>query len=183
MQTQYINEMLNIPELQIHQILPVGADEIHIEATLVAKKQCCPICLSDEYVILKGSNDPRKVHHLAAFEKRVYLKIPSIRMLCTNCEASFVWSYGFVGPKKRYSHLIQEKIVEQAYGSTAEHSARIQQTPASTVQRMHNEAIPIESERLPNKHGNKQKKVAVWYWVSMILPLRKAIPTIPASTI
>jgi hypothetical protein len=28
------------------------------------------------------------------------------------------------------------------------HSARMQQTPASTVQQMHNEALPLESERL-----------------------------------
>jgi transposase len=148
MQIQYINEMLQIPEVQINQIQFVSDDEMHIEVAPVAKKQCCPICQSDQYVIRKGSNGLRKVRHLPAFENRVYLQIPSIRMHCTSCETGFVWSYEFVGPKKRYSHLFQEKIVEQAYGSTSEHSARIQQTPASTVQRMHNEAIPIESERL-----------------------------------
>lgn len=44
MQTQYINEMLDIPELQIRQILPMSTDEVHIEVTPVAQKQCCPIC-------------------------------------------------------------------------------------------------------------------------------------------
>ncbi|ASR46193.1 hypothetical protein B4V02_05560 [Paenibacillus kribbensis] len=38
-------------------------------------------------------------------------------------------------------------IVEQALGSTAVHSARMQQAPSSSVQRMHNEAIPAEYER------------------------------------
>ena len=41
MQNQYIKEMLDIPELKIHQILPMSADEIHIEVTPVAHKQCC----------------------------------------------------------------------------------------------------------------------------------------------
>ncbi|MCY9669235.1 ISL3 family transposase, partial [Paenibacillus alginolyticus] len=69
MQIQYISEMLNIPELQIHQILPMNADEIQIEAVPMASKQCCPICLSDEAVTLKGSNGLRTVRHLPAFEK------------------------------------------------------------------------------------------------------------------
>jgi hypothetical protein len=70
MQNQYINEMLDIPELEIRQILPMSAEELHIEVTPVAEKQCCPICRSDEFVILKGSNGMRKVRHLPAFEKK-----------------------------------------------------------------------------------------------------------------
>lgn len=148
MQTQYINEMLHIPEILIHQILFVNDDEVHLEGTPVIQKQCCSICRSDEGVTLKGSNGFRKIRHLPAFEKNVYLLVPAIRMYCTSCQAGFVWSYDFVGPKKRYSHLFQGKVVEQALGSTAAHSARMQQTPASTVQRMHNAAVPLESERL-----------------------------------
>lgn len=38
MQTQYINEMLDIPALQINHIIPMSTDEIHIEVTPVAQK-------------------------------------------------------------------------------------------------------------------------------------------------
>ncbi|GGI46234.1 hypothetical protein GCM10008018_16100 [Paenibacillus marchantiophytorum] len=67
MQNQYIKEMLNLPELQIQQILPMGADEIHIEAMPVAYKQGCPLCQNDEFVIRKGKNNPRIARHLPAF--------------------------------------------------------------------------------------------------------------------
>ncbi|MEC0090296.1 hypothetical protein [Paenibacillus macquariensis] len=46
MQLQYINEMLEmpeIPELQIHNILSIDGNEVHLEATPVAYKQPCPI--------------------------------------------------------------------------------------------------------------------------------------------
>ena len=158
MQTQYINEMLDIPELQIHQILPVSAEELHIEVTPIAPKQCCPICRSDEFVILKGSNGMRKVRHLPAFEKKVYLLLSSIRMHCSKCEAGFVWDYLCVGPKKRYSHLFRERAAEQALGSTAAHSARMQQAPATTVQQMHNEFVPQECERLTEQAWKQAKE-------------------------
>jgi len=158
MQTQYINEMLDIPELQIHQILPVSAEELHIEVTPIAPKQCCPICRSDEFVILKGSNGMRKVRHLPAFEKKVYLLLSSIRMHCSKCEAGFVWDYLCVGPKKRYSHLFRERAAEQALGSTAAHSARMQQAPSTTVQQMHNEFVPKECERLAEQAWKQAKE-------------------------
>nr|WP_256873667.1 hypothetical protein [Paenibacillus kribbensis] len=59
-----------------------------------------------------------------------------------------MWVYDFVGPKQRYSKLFRSRIVEQALGSTAVHSTRMQQAPSSSVQRMHNEAIPAEYERI-----------------------------------
>ena len=148
MQTPYINEMLDLPELMIHQILSIDTDDIHIEAIPLGDKQCCPFCGSDRDVIRKGSNDTRTVRHLSVFEKRTYLHVSSIRMFCTRCEAGFVWAYAFVGPKQRYSRLFRSHTVEQALGSTAAHSARMQQAPASTVQRMHNEAVPAECERI-----------------------------------
>jgi len=148
MQTQYINEMLDLPELTITRILSIDADELHIEALPLGDKQCCPCCGSDQDVIRKGANDRRIVRHLSVFEKQTYLHVPSIRMYCTRCEAGFVWAYEFVGPKQRYSRLFRSRTVEQALGSTAAHSARMQQAPASTVQRMHNEAVPVESERI-----------------------------------
>lgn len=79
-------------------------------------------------------------------------------MFCTHCEAGFVWSYEFVGPKQRYSKLFCSHTVEQALGSTAAHSARIQQAPVSTVQRMHNEAVPTECERIYEKVWSEAKE-------------------------
>jgi transposase len=155
MQNQYIKEMLGLPELQIHQIVPMSADEAHIEVRPTVHKQGCPTCQTDEFVIRKGNNAPRIVRHLPAFGKKVYLVVPTIRMYCSSCEAGFVWMYEFVGPKRRYSHLFRERAAEQALGSTAVHSALMQQAPASTVGRMHNEAIPVESERL-SKQAWKQ---------------------------
>lgn len=38
MQIHYINEMLNIPELQIRQVFPMKTDIIQIEAVPVALK-------------------------------------------------------------------------------------------------------------------------------------------------
>jgi hypothetical protein len=32
MQTQYVNEMLNLPELTIYRILSIDTDELHLEA-------------------------------------------------------------------------------------------------------------------------------------------------------
>lgn len=81
-------------------------------------------------------------------------------MYCTRCEAGFVWVYEFVGPKQRYSRLFRSQTVEQALGSTAAHSARMQQAPASTVQRMHNEAVPAECERLYERVWEEAKETA-----------------------
>jgi hypothetical protein len=59
---------------------------------------------------------------------------------------SFVWTttYGFVGPKQQYSRAFRSQTAEQTRGSMAAHSARIQEAPSSTVQWMHQEAIPID---------------------------------------
>nr|WP_244315646.1 transposase [Paenibacillus brasilensis] len=56
--------------------------------------------------------------------------------------------YEFVAPKQCYSKLFRSHTVEQSLGSTAAQSARMQHTPVSTVQRMHNEAVPLESDRI-----------------------------------
>lgn len=142
MQTQYINELLDIPELKIYQMLSFDHDEVHIEAVPLDDKQICPCCGSDQEVIGKGSNDMRTVRHLSVFEKKTYLHVPAIRLYCNRCEAGFVWVYDFVGPKQRFSRLFRSHTVEQTLGSTATHGARMQQAPASTVQHMHNEAVP-----------------------------------------
>jgi heterodisulfide reductase subunit B len=73
MQNQYINEMLDLPELKIHQILSFDAEELHIEAVPLDDKQCCPFCHSHQNVIRKGTNGTRIIRHLSAFEKKALL--------------------------------------------------------------------------------------------------------------
>ncbi len=158
MHTQYINELLDIPELKIHQILSINHDEFHIEALPLSDKQCCPICKSDQNVIRKGSNNMRTVRHLPVFEKKTYLHVPSIRMCCIACEVGFVWVYEFVGPKQRYSKLFRSHTFEQTLGFTVAHSSRVQQVPASTVQRMHNEAVPAACERIHEQVWGEAKE-------------------------
>lgn len=148
MRIQYINELLDLPELTKLHLLSVDSEKLHIEAQPVDHTQCCVICQSKDHVIRKGSHAPRVVRHLAVFDKQTDLHIPSIRMFCTACEVSFVWIYEFVGPKQRYSRRFRSQTVELALGSTATHSARMQQAPASTVQLMHNEAVPLEAQRI-----------------------------------
>lgn len=177
MQTKYINEMLNLPELKIHQILSIDADEFHIEAFPLIDRQCCPCCESDQDVIRKGSNESRTVRHLSVFEKKTYLHVPSIRMYCTRCKAGFVWAYEFVGPKQRYSRLFRSHTVEQALGSTAAHSARMQQAPYSVCI---TRRFQLSVSGSMSKFGKKRKKPQNWYWVSMTLRSKKAIRITPA---
>ncbi|TDQ39816.1 ISL3 family transposase [Aureibacillus halotolerans] len=158
MQTQYINEMLTIPEVEICQVICVTDDEVHLKIKPVAYTQCCPSCHSGEEVIRKGSNGSRTVRHLSIFGKKTYLQVPSIRLYCVLCQVGFVWSYGFVGPKKRYTWLFENQVTEQSFGSTVAHSALMQQTPASTVQRMHCAAIPLESARLSEQAWHQAKE-------------------------
>ncbi|QWU16168.1 ISL3 family transposase [Paenibacillus sophorae] len=157
MPLQYINEMLGLPELQLHKIIYMDAHQVHLEASPVTDKQPCPVCHSEQYVKRDGRNKLRKIRHLAVFGRKSYLHVPSLRLACSRCSVGFVWSYEFVGPKQRYSRLFRLQTVEQALGSTAAHSARMQEAPASTVQRMHQEALPAQSERLAQQAWRKAK--------------------------
>lgn len=148
MPLQYINELLELPELQLHNMISTNAREVHLEGAPVAYKQPCPLCDSEQHVKRDGRNKPRKIRHLSIFGKISYLHVPSIRLACTHCQIGFVWTYHFVGPKQRYSWAFRAQTVEQTLGSTAAHSARIQEAPASTVQRIHKDALPAECERL-----------------------------------
>ncbi len=43
MPLQYINEILGLPELQLHKMVSIDAKEVHLEAVPVAYKQPCPV--------------------------------------------------------------------------------------------------------------------------------------------
>lgn len=160
MQIQYINEMLNVPELTLLHILSMGHEEVHIEVMPLADRQGCATCGSAQHVIRKGRNGERVVRHLPVFGKKTYLHLPTLRMYCTRCAAGFVWVYDCVGPQQQYSKLFREAAVEQALGSTSAHSARMQQAPASTVQHLHNEAIPDLSERISERVWEEAERMS-----------------------
>ncbi len=100
-----------------------------------ASRQSCPICASP-HTIRRGISYRRKVRHLDAFGCQVYLKLPAIRLSCKHCTASFVWDYAFVAPKKRYTKAFEATLPKQAIGATITHTARVTETPASTVTRV-----------------------------------------------
>ncbi len=174
MQTQYINEWLDIPELKIHQLLSIHDDEVHIEALPLDDKQICPCCDSDQAVIRKGSNGMRTVRHLSVFEKKTYLHVPIIHKFCSNCEAGFVWAYDFVGPKQRYSRLFRSHTVEQALGYSKRR--RVPYNVCITRRSL------LFAMRFTNKCGKKQKKQLNWFWVSMTSRSRRVIRITPAFT-
>ncbi len=160
MPLQYINEMLGLPELHLHKIVSIDAQEVHLEASPVAYKQPCPICDSEQHVKCDGRNQPRQIRHLSILGRKSYVHVPSQRLTCTRFGIRFVWMYDFVGPKQRYSRAFRAETVEQALGSTSAHSARMQDVPASTVQRMHQDALPTENERLMEQAWREAKDTA-----------------------
>lgn len=85
------------------------------------------------------------------------MHLPALRLACSRCQIGFVWSYSCVGPKEQYSCAFRSQTVEQALGSRAAHGERMQEAPASTVQRMHQEALPAESERLLKQAWHQAK--------------------------
>lgn len=100
MPIQYINELLGLPELQLHSVVSIHETEVHLEASLVAYKQACPLCHSEEAVKRDGRNTPRKIRHVSIFGKKCFLHIPSLRLACSQCNIGFVWSYSCVGSKE-----------------------------------------------------------------------------------
>ena len=82
----------------------------------------------------RGTGYIRKVRHLDAFGCQLYLMLPAIRLSCKECMASFVWNYPFVAPKKRYTKAFEDTLPKQAIGATITHTARVTETPASTME-------------------------------------------------
>nr|WP_245996004.1 transposase family protein [Paenibacillus taihuensis] len=137
-----------------------------------------PVCHSEQDVRRDGRNKRRKIQHLSIFGRKNYLLVPAIRLVCRGCRISFVWMYDFVGPKQQYSWAFRAQTVEQALGSTAAHSARMQEAPVSTVQRMHQNALPEKRKHLAEQYGRKLGTRQAWYWVSTTLPSKRGTRTI-----
>lgn len=131
---QYINELLNLPEVNIINI-EIEENHATIELTPVNRVQDCPCCHSTS-VIRNGVPYKRDVHHLAAFDKSVYLRIPAINLACKACGATYTWEYSFVEPKKKYTKAYAAYLARQTYGATVAHTSREQQVPYSTMERI-----------------------------------------------
>lgn len=134
MHSHSIKELWDLPQLNIVKTEKIE-NQIFIEALPNENTQSCPICTSS-HTIRRGTSYTRKVRHLDAFGCQVYLMLPAIRLSCNECTASFVWNYPFVAPKKRYTKAFEDTLPKQAIGSTITHTARVTETPASTVTRV-----------------------------------------------
>jgi len=109
-----IKVLLDLPELHIIQVQQ-QANQVFIDVTPVAYTQPCPICASTE-IIRRGTAYQRKVRHLDAFDRCVYLMMPAIRMICTSCQYHFNWVYDCVAPKKRYTKAFEASLPKKAMG-------------------------------------------------------------------
>ncbi len=83
----YLNELLDLPEVTIVNI-DVKGDHAIIEVTSLDSVQECPYCHSSS-VIRNGQPYSRDVHHLAAFDKSVDIRIPAFNLKCKECGATF----------------------------------------------------------------------------------------------
>lgn len=182
MQTKYINEMLDLPELKIRQILSIDAGEVHIEAVPLGDKQCCPCCGSDQDVIRKGKNDTRRVRYLSIFEKK---------RICT-CRLFG----GIVHAAKRV--LYGRMNLSDPSRDTVSSSVR---SPLNKPWVLQSLTVPVCNKRRParysacitrrfqrsasgsmHKCGKKPKTWKIWCWASMTSRTKKAIRITPAST-
>ncbi len=150
MHFQYIIELLDLPEIRVVDISITDQKHVIIEVVPVEYIQKCPCCFSSS-VKRMGIPYHRKVRHLSAFGKTVYLRLPAIRMQCKECFATFVWEYSFVGAKKRYTKQFESFVVQQASGSTIKTTADQQNVPYSTAERCYKYCLKLESERIQEK--------------------------------
>ncbi|MEK4404831.1 transposase family protein [Sporosarcina sp. FSL K6-6792] len=89
MHAHFTSLLLNLKEITITNIVNVQ-DDFYIYVQPTDYLQVCPQC-EGRNVIRKGTAYERKVRHLPAFGRCVYLLLPAIRMSCNQCGASFVW--------------------------------------------------------------------------------------------
>lgn len=146
MHSHFNNTLLDLPELNATKIHKED-DHFLFEVEPVEHTQDCPICGFSQ-TIRRGVAYSRRVRHLPAFGRRVYLLLPAIRLSCNRCLASFVWQYDCVASKKRYTKLFEASLSKHAIGATITHAARITETPATTLNRVVSAWMETESERV-----------------------------------
>ncbi|WCK52993.1 transposase family protein [Aneurinibacillus sp. Ricciae_BoGa-3] len=107
MHSQFINFLLNIPELIVSHVREENPVVLLLDVEPTAPIQPCPCCHSAGHVIRRGIAYTRKVRHLPAFGRIVFLMLPAIRMTCTNCDLSFVCRYSCVAPENDTPKLLK----------------------------------------------------------------------------
>jgi transposase len=143
---QYINSLLQIPELKVKD-LHIDNEEFIMEVEPTVPVQPCPYCQSLS-VTLRGIPYERKVRHLPIFGKKSYLLLPAIRMSCTDCMAVFMWEYECVLPRKRYTRAFEDSFPTYVIGSTIDKAAAILDVPYSTVERVYKQWMKKECPSL-----------------------------------
>lgn len=143
MHSHFTSLLLDLKELSISNVENIQHDFfIHVYPTEYL--QICPQC-QGENIIRKGIAYQRKVRHLSAFGRRVFLLLPAIRLFCKQCDITFVWQYSCVARGKRYTKSFEASIPSQVVGATVTHAAKQTQTPATTVERIYKWWMDTES--------------------------------------
>lgn len=182
MPIQYTNELLGLPELTNIQLVSVDSEALHLEAQPVDHIQCCPICQSMEHLTRKGRNCLRNIRHLAAFDKKTYLHVPSIRMACSaarqtssgfmNCGAQAEIQSGASFPDGRTVPGFVSGTQRPDAASSCQHRTF-----------MHNEAVPVEAERIYEQVWDEAQATDNLVLGVDDFPSRKGTPTIRAFII
>ncbi|PMC37489.1 transposase [Bacillus sp. UMB0899] len=146
MHSHFTSDLFDLKELSISTI-ENREDDFFIHVQPMDYLQACPQCQGMK-VIRKGSAYQRKVRHLPAFGHRTFLLMPAIRMMCKDCEASFVWQYDCVGPGKRYTKSFEASLPNQVLGATVTHAAKNNHTPTTTVERVFKRWMESESAQV-----------------------------------
>lgn len=182
-QSSISTNCFGLPELHLQQILSIDNQEVHPEASPVIYKQPSLIRHSEQDVKRDGRNKPHKIRHLSILGRKSYVYIPSIRLVCTRCQMSFVWTYDFVGPKHDTAELSVSKRSNKSLA------------PQQLIVQKYKEHLRVRYSGCIKKHtlwklnislnklGTKHRTPQVWYWASMILPLKKDIRTTQAFII
>lgn len=131
MHSHFTSLLLDLKELSISNIEKVQ-DDFLIHVQPVDYLQACPQCQGTA-VIRKGCAYQRKVRHLSAFGRRVFLLLPAIRLFCKQCEASFVWQYTCVMLGKQYTIQFEDSLPSHVVGATVKHASKQTETPTTTV--------------------------------------------------
>lgn len=160
MHYDYIDLLLNLPDIHCTQIQDISENISYIEVCPNQHTQACPVCKSDKQVIRKGKNKTRKIRHTRSFNKITYLLAPAIRLFCKNCQVGFVWQYSFASAKKQYSSQFEQRCISLAEGATVKKSAELQYVPISTVERMVAISQPEKSCQLQEQAWQEAKNQA-----------------------
>ena len=148
MHKQYIDILLDLPEVRVVQVMEIDEQTVHMKVTPIDYLQACPCCLSANAVIRKGSNRVRKIRHRSMCNKKLYILTPAIRLFCNTCQGGFVWQYAFVAPGKRYSIAFENQAIRSATAATVRQSAILHELPATTLQTRYQPWVSLESTRL-----------------------------------